>query len=231
MDTTTTRIRPLDPGAHELDPHAAISPAILYFGSAVALLSTVDETGHPNLAPNSSVWWLGQTAMVGVAARSQTGRNLVATGEIVINLPSSEEVDIVDRLALTTGRPDVSDRKRAAGYRHVRDKFAYAGVTPEAAETVAPPRIAEVPVQLEGRVRTLHPMNGASSVAEASILAAEIEVTRVHVRESLRMAGHANRIDPEAWRPLVLSFQRFFALGEEAMPSRLASIDEEWYRG
>jgi len=27
-----------------------------------------------------------------------------------------------------------------------------------------------------------------------------------------------------------MSFQRFFALGDEVHPSRLADIDEEWYR-
>jgi hypothetical protein len=60
---------------------------------------------------------------------------------------------------------------------------------------------------------------------------AEIAITRVHVRESLRLAGFANRIDPERWHPLLLSFQRFFGRGDEAHPSRLASIDEDWYRG
>lgn len=213
------------------DRHTSISPAILYFGTQVSLLSTVDEEGHPNLAPNSSVWWLGQTAMLGVGARSQTGRNLLANGEAVINLPSVEHVDAVDRLALTTGRDPVSERKAAAGYRHVRDKFAAAGLRPVAAETVAPPRVAEFPVQLEGRVVAIHPMGGAPSAADASLLAVELGITRVHVVESIRMPGYEHRIDPVRWRPLMLSFQRFFGLGEEAMPSRLASIDEEWYRG
>ncbi|GAA2029850.1 flavin reductase family protein [Agromyces tropicus] len=218
--------------AHARGPrHTAISPAILYFGSQVSLLSTVDETGHPNLAPNSSVWWLGQTAMLGVAARSQTGRNLLANGEAVVNLPSVEGVDAVDRLALTTGRDPVSERKAAAGYRHVRDKFATAGVRPIASETVAPPRVAEFPVHLEGRVVAFHPMGGAATAADASLLAVELGITRVHVVESLRMAGHANRIDPDRWRPLIMNFQRFYGLGDETMPSRLASIDEEWYRG
>jgi flavin reductase (DIM6/NTAB) family NADH-FMN oxidoreductase RutF len=213
-----------------IDPHTTISPAILYFGTPVCVLSTVDESGHPNLAPNSSIWWLDQTAMVGVSARSQTGRNLLATGEVVINLPSRREVDLVDRLALTTGRPDVSPRKHAAGYRHVHDKFAHAGATALASESVAPPRIAELPVHLEGAVRTVHPLDGVDDPGQADCFAVEIAVTRIHVRESLRVADHPNRIDPERWEPLLLSFQRFFALGEEAMPSRLASIDEEWYR-
>ncbi|MFF2273530.1 flavin reductase family protein [Agromyces sp. NPDC058136] len=211
--------------------HTPISPAILYFGTQVSLLSTVDDSGHPNLAPNSSVWWLGQTAMLGVAARSQTGRNLMSSGEAVINLPSVDHVDAVDRLALTTGRDPVPERKAGAGYRHVRDKFAAAGLRPLPAETVAPPRVAEFPVHLEGRVVAIHPMGGAPSAAEASLLAVELGITRVHVVDALRMAGHSDRIDPTRWRPLIMNFQRFFGLGDEAMPSRLASIDEEWYRG
>lgn len=223
-------LTPIDAHAHGTR-HTTISPAILYFGSQVSLLSTVDDEGHPNLAPNSSVWWLGQTAMLGVAARSQTGRNLVANGEAVINLPSVDHVDAVDRLALTTGRNPVPERKAGAGYRHVRDKYAAAGLRPIASETVAPPRVAEFPVHLEGRVVAIHPMGGATTPAEASLLAVELGITRVHVVESLRMRGYPNRIDPERWRPLLMSFQRFFGIGDEAQPSRLASIDEEWYRG
>lgn len=30
---------------------------------------------------------------------------------------------------------------------------------------------------------------------------------------------------------MIVSSQRFFALGDEAMPSRPASIDADWYRG
>ncbi|MFC7788064.1 hypothetical protein ACU045_03690 [Microbacterium sp. MAHUQ-60] len=124
----------------------------------------------------------------------------------------------------------MSDRKYAAGYRTVQDKFAHAGATLLASETVAPPRVAELPVHLEGVVCAVHPLDGVADPALADCLSVEVAITRVHVRESLRLIGHHNRIDPERWQPLILSFQRFFGLGEEAMPSRLASIDEEWYR-
>ncbi|MFC9561656.1 flavin reductase family protein [Agromyces sp. NPDC056965] len=211
--------------------HAPIDPAILYFGTPVALLSTVDKLGHANLAPNSSVWWLGHTAVVGIAARSQTGRNLVATREVVINLPSTAEVDAVDRLALTTGRDPVSVRKSEAGYRHVFDKFAEARVHALPAELVAPPRVREFPVHLEGRVAAVHPLHGATDAESADTLAVEIDVVRVHVHDRVRSRSHPNRIDADRWRPLIMSFQRFFGFGAEVAPSRLASIDEEWYRG
>ncbi|WP_022892309.1 flavin reductase family protein [Agromyces subbeticus] len=211
--------------------HATIDPAILYFGTPVALLSTVDETGHANLAPVSSVWWLGHTAVVGISARSQSGRNLVATREVVINLPSVAEVDIVDRLALTTGRDPVSERKASVGYRHVRDKFREARVHSLSAELVAPPRVRECPVHLEGRVSAVHPLLGSVDAESADLLAVEVEIVRVHVHERIRAQGHAHRIDAARWRPLMMSFQRFFGFGDEVRPSRLATIDEEWYRG
>jgi hypothetical protein len=44
------------------------------------------------------------------------------------------------------------------------------------------------------------------------------------------MHGRTNRIDPDLWRPLIMSFQRFYGLGPETQASRLATIDEEWYR-
>ncbi|MCH5861867.1 hypothetical protein MMA63_24055, partial [Salmonella enterica] len=47
-------------------------PAILYFGTPVALLSTLNDDGSANLAPMSSVFWLGWRAVLGLAAASQT---------------------------------------------------------------------------------------------------------------------------------------------------------------
>ncbi|WP_375390205.1 flavin reductase family protein [uncultured Amnibacterium sp.] len=211
--------------------HVVVDPAILYFGTPVALLSTVDDGGRPNLAPMSSVFWLGSTAVLGLGTRSQTARNLHATGEVVIGLPSIEQVAAVDRLALTTGRHPVPPVKAAAGYVHAADKFAVAGLTPVPSDLVAPARIAQCPVAMEGRVTAAHGLSGADPRADGGAAVFEVEVLRVHVHPALRMAGHPHRIDPLRWRPLMMSFQRFFGLGGEVRPSRLAGIDEEWYRG
>jgi hypothetical protein len=38
-------------------------------------------------------------------------------------------------------------------------------------------------------------------------------------------------VDPDKWRPLIMSFQRFYGLGEgQVRDSRLAGIREGWYR-
>ncbi|WP_186004545.1 hypothetical protein [Isoptericola variabilis] len=46
----------------------------------------------------------------------------------------------------------------------------------------------------------------------------------------LRRAGHANRVDPDRWRPLIMSFQQLYGLDDRVRPSRLATIAEEHYR-
>ena len=210
--------------------HISISPAILYFGTPVALISTVDERGRANLMPMSSIFWLAQTAVIGLGASSQTAMNLNSTGECVINLPSSNQVDAVDRLALTTGRDPVPARKAAAGYRHEADKFSLAGLRPLPSETVVAPRAAERPVNLEGHLVDCHPLERANPQRAGNISIFEIKISRVHVHQDIRLAGTENRIDPDRWRPLLMSFQRFYGPGQELRPSRLASIDEEWYR-
>src|SRR5437016_7801839 len=45
--------------------HKTIEPTILYFGTPVALISTLNQDGTPNLAPMSSAWWLGWSCMLG----------------------------------------------------------------------------------------------------------------------------------------------------------------------
>ncbi|NII39748.1 flavin reductase (DIM6/NTAB) family NADH-FMN oxidoreductase RutF [Curtobacterium flaccumfaciens] len=90
-------------------------------------------------------------------------------------------------------------------------------------------RIDECPVNLEARVVHARPLAQDGPDDDATFLF-EATVTRVHVHHSIRMAGTANRVDPDRWRPLIMSFQRFYGLLGEVHPSRLASIPEEWYR-
>jgi flavin reductase (DIM6/NTAB) family NADH-FMN oxidoreductase RutF len=76
--------------------HTVIDPAILYFGTPVVLVSSINPDGSPNLAPMSSAWWLGRSCMLGFGARSQTPANILRTRECVLSLPSVEQVAAVD---------------------------------------------------------------------------------------------------------------------------------------
>ncbi|MGJ4949376.1 flavin reductase family protein [Bradyrhizobium sp. HKCCYLS20291] len=210
--------------------HATIEPGILYFGTPVVLISTVNEDGSFNLAPMSSAFWLGWRCMLGLAAGSKTPQNMRRTGECVLNLPSVDLVAAVDRLALTTGSDPVPAMKRHKGYRHEADKFVAAGLTACASGTVAAPRVAECPVQLEARVEAVHGIADDDAVLKGHIQCFEVRVQRVHVAPTILMEGTRDRIDPDKWRPLIMSFQQFYGLGPRVHDSRLGTIPEAAYR-
>lgn len=211
--------------------HQTIEPAILYFGTPVVLVSTVNEDGTPNLAPMSSAWWLGWRCMLGFGASSKTPQNMTRTGECVLNLPSIEMVAAVDRLARTTGTNPVPEGKARKGYRYEPDKFGIAGLTPVPSETVAVPRVLECPVQLEARVAATHGLAEHEVDMQGQLVAIEVQILRVHVEEAILMHGESNRIDPDKWRPLIMSFQQFYGLEQhQAHGSILAQIPESLYR-
>ena len=211
--------------------HVVSEPAILYFGTPVVLVGTCNEDGSDNLAPISSAFWLGWRCMLGIGAASKTAQNLLRTRECVLNLPSVDGVNAVDRLALTTGVDPVPAYKSARGYRFERDKFRVAGLTRVSSQTVSAPRVAECPVQLEGVLAGVHRVGEDDERLRGGIVSLEVRIQRVHLSPDILLAGHPNRVDPDKWRPLIMSFQKFYGLeSKEAHTSRLASIPEHVYR-
>jgi flavin reductase (DIM6/NTAB) family NADH-FMN oxidoreductase RutF len=214
------------------DPqHTTIEPGILYFGTPVVLISTGNEDGSANLAPMSSAFWLGWRAVLGLNARSKTSENLVRTRECVLNLPSDALAANVDRLALTTGSYPVPPVKVQRGYRFEPDKFGIAKLTPVASEAVKPPRVAECPVNLEAVVEDVRSLAADDDAQRGKILVFEVRIVRVHVHDDIRMAATADRVDPDAWRPLIMSFQQLYGLGPRVHRSTLAQVPEQLYRG
>ena len=168
--------------------------------------------------------------MLGLGARSKTPQNLIRTGECVLNLPSDHLVEMVNRLALTTGSDPVPPHKAQKGYRFERDKFGLSGFTTADSETVAAPRARECPVQLEAKLESVHKLEEDDEQRKGSLVGLEVRVTRVHIHTSIQMDGAENRIDPDKWRPLIMSFQKFYGLGPQLHESTLATIPEEMYR-
>jgi flavin reductase (DIM6/NTAB) family NADH-FMN oxidoreductase RutF len=210
--------------------HVVAEPAILYFGTPVVLISTLNEDHSPNLAPMSSVFWLGWRCVIGLATTSKTTENLCRTRECVMNLPSSTQADSVDRIALTTGSEPVPPSKLARGYRSERRKFELARLTPMSSDLVAP-RALECPVQLEATVEHWRGLGEGDERIRGRSVIFELRVRRVHLARSILLPGHENRVDPVRWRPLIMSFQRFYGLaGDEAHTSRLASVPEALYQ-
>lgn len=132
-------------------PHVVAEPHILYLGTPVALVSTVNEDGTHNLAPISSVFWLGWRGVL------------------------------------------------------------------------------ECPIQLEAVVAAVHGIGEDNDQLRGFISLIEVRIQRVHVHPDLLVEGHANRIDPDKWSPLIMSFQKFYGLSAQVHPSRLADIPEESY--
>ena len=208
-----------------------IEPAILYFGTPVVLIGSNNEDGSYNLAPMSSAWWVGWRCMLGLARNSKTTANMIRSGECVLNLPSADLVGAVDRLARTTGSDPVPPGKIRRGYRHEKDKFALCGLTAVAGETVAAPRAAECPVQLEAKVAHVHEMAQEDATWRGNLVAIEVRVTRVHAHPEIMMEGAVDRIDPDKRRPLIMSFQQFYGLAPEKLQgSELGQIPESLYK-
>ncbi|KAI0879788.1 uncharacterized protein GGS22DRAFT_176720 [Annulohypoxylon maeteangense] len=211
--------------------HTIISPAILYWGTPVVLVTSENEDGTSNIAPISSAWWLGHSCLMGIDAESKTTRNIIRTNECVLNLPSDSMGDYVNKLADTTGSNPVSDSKTSRNYKFVKDKWTRAGLHSQTSDFVTPLRIAECPVQMECRVVQINDLwkdlPGRSGLA----LAIEVRVLRIHILQNLQMPGYPNRVDPDKWRPLIMAFQEFYGLKDgKVAPSVLSRISEEKYR-
>ena len=191
-----------------------IEPKILYFGTPVALISSLNEDGSTNVAPMSSFWALGWTLMLGLLDETKTAENMARHGECVVNLPSPEMWQAVEKLAPLTGKNPVPELK-AKQFRFEADKFAAAGLMQMASEVVQPMRVKECPVQMEARVTKLHRMQGERLKKVGGGWAAEVEIVRVHVASELVMED--KYIDPAKWSPLIYNFRHYFRLAEEEL--------------
>jgi len=83
--------------------HVQIDPAILYFGTPVVLIGFVERGQVLQSRADVVGMWVGWRCMLGLSRASKTTENMIRTGECVLNLPSSDLVNAVDRLARTTG--------------------------------------------------------------------------------------------------------------------------------
>jgi flavin reductase (DIM6/NTAB) family NADH-FMN oxidoreductase RutF len=200
-------------------------------GTPVVLIGTCNEDSSYNLAPMSSAWWLGWRCELGLALSSKTTENIKRTGECVLNLPSADLVGAVDRLARTTGSDPVPPDKIKRGYRHEKDKFGLCGLTALAGDTVSAPRALECPVQMEAKLVHVHELAQDDALRRGKSAAIEVRVTRVHAHPHIMMDGEPNRIDPDKWRPLIMSFQQFYGLTPEKLQrSELGQIPESMYK-
>jgi flavin reductase (DIM6/NTAB) family NADH-FMN oxidoreductase RutF len=163
----------------------------------VALVSTLDRSGVPNLAPFSFFTGVGSnpptvlfcpvvrsTPVAGADAdegdapdlRKDTLRNVEETGEFVINIVSEAICHAANATAAEVP-PSV-------------DEFVLSGLTPKASEVVRPARVAESPAQMECKL--LQVICTSREPGAGVIVLGEI--VRFHVLESL---VEDFRVDPD----------------------------------
>jgi flavin reductase (DIM6/NTAB) family NADH-FMN oxidoreductase RutF len=192
-------------------PFKSIEPSILYFGNPVALITTLDEAGHANIGPMSSVWGLGWTMLLGLECASKTYQNLMVTKECVVNMADHTLAAKVESIAQLTGADPLPEYKKGR-YQYEPDKFRVGGFTKMDSEIVKPPRISECLIQLEAILKNVLVISDDPK-EKGDVAAVEVRVVKIHAAEQLIVKE--NHIDPAQWNPLLYNFRHYRELGKE----------------
>lgn len=152
----------------------------------IAVVSTVDAEGRPNVAPFSFYTVVSSNPphiafaphLSGrTGAKKDTLRNIEATSQFVIGVATESLADAVNSCA--------------APLPHGESEFAHAGLTPVPSAKVTPPLIGESPVNLECElveIRTYGDEGGAGHLVVGKIIL-------MHIAEDL--IGEDQHIQPE----------------------------------
>jgi flavin reductase (DIM6/NTAB) family NADH-FMN oxidoreductase RutF len=146
----------------------------------IAFVSTRSAAGHANLAPFSFFMGVsGDPPLLALSVSTRAGepkdtaRNLIDTGEFVVNAATAPLAEAVNQ-ASGDWPADV-------------DEFALTGLTPAPSIKVAPPRVLEAAFSLECRTHTVVPL-GAAPTDTRLIVG---EVVWIHVRDEVLESAEA----------------------------------------
>ncbi|WP_408009900.1 flavin reductase family protein [Pseudalkalibacillus sp. A8] len=185
-----------------------IHPKILYYGTPVILLTTLNEDETVNISPMSSSWALGDIIVLGIGVGGKAYENLIRHAECVINIPDPSLWENVERLAPFTGKDPVPESKKLIGFTYKKEKFEVSNLTPTQSESVKPTRILECPIQIEAKVLNIRVPDYQPGIAI-------VETQSVHVHAHKNIIKQGNHIDPEKWSPLIYNFRHYFGLGNQ----------------
>ena len=166
-------------------------PSTLFLPKPVTLISTA-HAGKDNVMTAA---WVSVVCMeppqVGVAVRESrlTYEIIQASGEFVVNVPSSDLWRAVDICGMVSGR-------------HY-DKFALAGLSRTRAAEVAVPLVAECPLSIECRVSASLTL-GSHTLFVGLVLA-------VHLEEDYM--GEKGEVEVESFRPYALNHREYWSMG------------------
>lgn len=185
-----------------------IQPSILYYGTPVILLNTLNEDDSVNISPISSSWALGDCIILGIGLGGKAIENLERQPECVINIPSPSLWRNVESLAPYTGKNPVPEFKKKAGFEYGKDKYAISGLSPIESETVKPSRIMECPLQIEAAVKTIRIPEHTPDFAIV-----ETKALQIHAHKEIIIGE--NHIDPNKWSPIIYNFRHYFSLSHQ----------------
>ena len=144
----------------------------------IAFVSTRSPEGRLNLAPFSFFMGVaGEPPLLALSVSTRAGepkdtaRNLIETGEFVVN---SATEDLAEAVNLASG-----------DWPQDVDEFALTGLTPAPSVRVAPPRVLEAAFSLECRTHTVVPL-GAAPTDTRLIIG---EVVWMHVKDEVLEPG------------------------------------------
>jgi len=171
-----------------------VKPFRPVYPSPAALITSVDEDGKPNIVTLGECFNLSirQPVIVGIAIRTATySHGLIRRqGEFTVNLPTVDLLEKVDGIGMVSGR--------------ACDKFNRFGLTPLPALKVAPPLIAECPVNLECKVLS------EQQVGDHQLFLGEVVAQHVDA-DKLDAAGQP---DPRRMGMFVFALQTYLAVGD-----------------
>jgi flavin reductase (DIM6/NTAB) family NADH-FMN oxidoreductase RutF len=173
----------------QIKPHRPVYP------TPAGLITSVDAQGQPNIITLGEVFNISITrpVILGIAIRKATYSHglITACGEYVVNLPTQAISEQVWACGRVSGR--------------TADKFALTGLTPLPASVVAPPLIAECPVNIECRV------TGIQEIGDHDLFLGE--AVAQHVDQDLLDAENKIRIERLNGFAFVLG--EFWTLGKK----------------
>ena len=205
----------MDTATPASDEHIQINPSVLYAGSPVVLVTSLNPDGTTNISPMSSAWALFDRVILGLTSTSKGGENILRERQLVLNFPSPGLWQKVEALARLTGRDPVPAHKRKIGYTFEPAKFDTAGFTPQAANLVRPLRIAECPLQCEAELVSSHDPGGAWPPERPEAFhIMETRVVQVHAHRRI-VVPDTNHIDTAEWSPLLYVFRHYFGTGPD----------------
>lgn len=142
----------------------------------IAFASTLDENGTPNLSPFSFFNVFSANPPIAIFSPARRVRNnttkhtldnVKINHEVVINVVS---YSMVEQMSLSSTE-----------YPKGINEFDKSGFTPLASEKIAPPRVAEAPVQLECKVKEVVELGTEGGAGNLVIC----EVVLIHIDESI----------------------------------------------